>query len=416
MLTQPIAERVSQRSPAAEKLPRPGVVEVSVVMACLNEQDTIGRCVERALAVLNEQAIAGEVIVADNGSTDDSIAIAQGLGARVVNEAVRGYGAAYMTGIGAARGRYILIGDSDDTYDFSDLPRLIEPLSLGYDLVLGSRFKGKILPGAMPWANRYIGNPILTGLLNHLFKLQISDAHSGLRAFTREAYGRMQLRTTGMEFASEMVIKASLARLKIVEVPITYYPRGGTSKLKPFGDGWRHIRFMLLFSPSYLFILPGITAMLVGLILTAALVPGPFYLGHFYVGIHFMVIGSMLAILGQQMISFGVSARAYAFSEHLVDRDRWLDRAMRYYSLERGLLVGGVLAAVGLVTFIYILVAWLAGDVHFGELIHLHQAIAASTLMIMGCQVIAASFFLSLLELHRPAPAQSGDAAATREP
>jgi glycosyltransferase involved in cell wall biosynthesis len=407
---------MSQRSPTAETLPLAGPVEVSVVMPCLNEQDTIGHCVERALAALNEQGLAGEVIVADNGSTDDSIAIAQRLGAQVVTEAERGYGAAFMRGIGAARGRYILIGDSDDTYDFGDLSRLLEPLHQGYDLVLGSRFKGKIMPGAMPWANRYIGNPVLTGLLNGLFKLQISDAHSGMRAFTREAYARMQLRTTGMEFASEMVIKASLARLKIVEVPITYYPRGGTSKLQRFGDGWRHIRFMLLFSPSYLFILPGIIAMVLGLFLTAALVTGPFYLGHFYIGIHFMVIGSMLAILGQQLISFGVSARAYAFSEHLIDRDRWLDRAMRYYSLERGLLIGGVIAAVGLITFIYILGAWLSGDVHFSELIHLHQAIAASTLMIMGCQVIAASFFLSLLELHRPAPAQTGDAATTREP
>jgi len=416
VITQPIAERVTQRLPTSEMLPSAGVIEVSVVMPCLNEADTIGLCVGRALAVLSEHAIAGEVIVADNGSTDGSIAVAQKMGARVVNEAERGYGAAYMRGIAAARGRYILIGDSDNTYDFSDLPRLLAPLHQGFDLVLGSRFKGHILPGAMPWANRYVGNPVLTGLLNRLFGLQISDAHSGMRAFSREAYERMQLKTTGMEFASEMVIKASLARLKITEVPITYYPRGGTSKLQPFGDGWRHIRFMLLFSPTYLFILPGTLIMLLGLIITAALVPGPFYLGRFYVGIHFMVIGSMLAVLGQQLISFGVSARAYAFSEHLVEGDRWLDRAMRYYSLERGLLVGGLLAAVGLITFVYILIAWLAGDVHFSELIHLHQAIAASTLMIMGCQVIAASFFLSLLELHRRAPAQTGDAATLREP
>jgi glycosyltransferase involved in cell wall biosynthesis len=416
VLTKPIAERVTQRLPTAEKLPSAGVIEVSVVMPCLNEEDTIGLCVERALSALRAQAIAGEVIVADNGSTDGSIAIAQRLGARVVNEAERGYGAAYMRGISAARGRYILIGDSDNTYDFNDLPRLLEPLHHGFDLVLGSRFKGNILPGAMPWANRYVGNPVLTGLLNRLFGLQISDAHSGMRAFSRDAYERMQLRTTGMEFASEMVIKASLARLKITEVPITYYPRGGTSKLQPFGDGWRHIRFMLLFSPTYLFLLPGIIIMVLGLLITAALVAGPFYLGHFYVGIHVMVIGSMLAVLGQQLISFGVSARAYAFSEHLVESDRWLDRALRYYSLERGLLLGGLLAAVGLVTFVYILIAWLAGDVHFSELIHLHQAIAASTLMIMGCQVIAASFFLSLLELHRRAPAQTGDAATLREP
>jgi glycosyltransferase involved in cell wall biosynthesis len=418
VLTQPLAERVSQRLPTPEKLPVANPVEVSVVMPCLNEADTIGQCVASAQQALRQHGLAGEVIVSDNGSTDGSITIAQKLGARVVNEAERGYGAAYMRGIAEARGRYILIGDSDSTYDFNDLPRLLEPLHQGYDLVLGSRFKGTILPGAMPWANRYIGNPVLTGLLNGLFGLKISDAHSGLRAFTREAYQHMQLKTTGMEFASEMVIKASLSRLKIAEVPITYYPRGGTSKLQRFGDGWRHIRFMLLFSPSYLFLLPGAIAMLLGLILTAALVAGPFYLGQFYVGIHFMVLGSMLAVLGQQLISFGVSARAYAFSEHLVerDRDRWLDRAMRYYSLERGLAAGGLLAGLGLVTFVYILIAWLAGDVHFSDLIHLHQAIAASTLMIMGCQVIAASFFLSLLELHRRSPQPSGDAATLREP
>jgi glycosyltransferase involved in cell wall biosynthesis len=375
-------------------------VKVSVVMPCLNERDTIGPCIARALEALTAHGLAGEVIVADNGSTDGSIEIAQRLGARVVHQSVRGYGAAYMKGIAAAQGDFILIGDSDSTYDFMDLPRLIAPLEQGYDLVVGSRFLGSILPGAMPWANRYIGNPVLTGMLNLLFKLRISDAHSGLRAFTRAAYERMQLRTTGMEFASEMVIKASLAQLKVTEVPITYHPRGGTSKLSPLGDGWRHVRFMLLFSPAYLFLLPGILAMLLGLLLTVVLVRGPFYLGNFYVGIHYMIVGSLLAVLGQQMISFGISARVFATSEHFVDRDRWVERFRRYYSLERGLALGGLLGGVGLATFIYILVQWLTGDVRFSELIHLHEAIAASTLMIMGVQLIAASFFLSLLELH----------------
>jgi len=346
--------------------------------------------------------------VADNGSTDGSVEIAERLGARVVHQAERGYGAAYMKGIAAAQGEYILIGDSDNTYDFMDLPRLITPLTQGYDLVMGSRFMGKILPGAMPWANRYIGNPVLTGMLNLLFKLRISDAHSGLRAFTRSAYERMQLRTTGMEFASEMVIKASLARLKISEVPITYHPRGGTSKLSPLGDGWRHVRFMLLFSPSALFLVPGVIAMVLGLIVTIALVRGPFYLGSFYVGIHYMIVGSLLAVLGQQMLSFGLSARVFATSEHLVGRDRWVERLMRYYSLERGLALGGLLAAVGLATLVYILVQWLTGDGRFNELIHLHEAIAASTLMIMGVQLVAASFFLSLLELHWQTRADPG--------
>ncbi|MEP7358706.1 MAG: glycosyltransferase family 2 protein, partial [Anaerolineales bacterium] len=211
----PLAAEASLRAaPNAGTEPVPdAAIEVSVVMPCLNEQESIGRCVERAAGALQRLALAGEVIVADNGSTDGSIEIAERLGAQVVHQSERGYGAAYMKGIAAARGRYILIGDSDNSYDFDDLPRLIEPLRQGYDLVLGSRFMGKIMPGAMPWANRYIGNPILTGLLNLLFKLKISDAHSGLRAFTREAYDRMALRTPGMEFASEMVIKASLSRL-----------------------------------------------------------------------------------------------------------------------------------------------------------------------------------------------------------
>ncbi len=391
--------------PAPHAADQPGLapaaaVRVSVVMPCLNERDTIGPCVTKALTALAAHGLPGEVIVADNGSTDGSVEIAERLGARVVHQSVRGYGAAYMRGIAAAQGDYILMGDSDNTYDFMDLPRLIAPLEQGYDLVMGSRFLGKILPGAMPWANRYIGNPVLTGMLNLLFKLRISDAHSGLRAFTRTAYERMQLRTTGMEFASEMVIKASLARLKITEVPITYHPRGGTSKLSPLGDGWRHVRFMLLFSPAYLFLLPGLVAMVLGLVVTVALVPGPFYLGSFYVGIHYMIVGSLLAVLGQQMVSFGLSARVFATSEHFIGRDRWVERFMRYYSLERGLLLGGLLAAIGLATFVYILVQWLAGDVRFNELIHLHEAIAASTLMIMGVQLVAASFFLSLLELH----------------
>jgi glycosyltransferase involved in cell wall biosynthesis len=405
VITRRVSPDLVETTLLGEPRPAPaaaGQVQVSVVMPCLDERATIGICVERALETLAAAGLAGEVVVADNGSTDGSVEIALGLGARVVHQPVRGYGAAYLAGIAAARGEYILMGDSDNTYDFADLPRLIEPLKQGADLVVGSRFMGQILPGAMPWANRYIGNPILTGMLNRLFGLKISDAHSGMRAFTRQAYERMKLQTPGMEFASEMVIKASLARLKIAEVPITYHPREGISKLQPLGDAWRHVRFMLLFSPGYVFLAPGVLAMLVGLVLTVALVRGPFYLGTAYIGIHFQVLGSLLAVLGQQMVSFGLSARAYAFSEHLVSRDRWVDRFLGYYSLERGLVLGGLCIAVGLATFVYILVQWLNGDVRFDDLIHLHEAIAASTLTIMGAQVVASSFFLSLLELHRP--------------
>lgn len=382
-------------------MPAPDPIEVSVVMPCLNEKHTIGICVANAMRALRASGLLGEVIVADNGSSDGSVAIAESSGARVVHQSARGYGAAYMKGIEAARGHFIVMGDSDNTYDFGDLPRLVEPLRRGYDLVMGSRFLGTILPGAMPWANRYIGNPILTGLLNVLFGLRISDAHSGLRAFTRPAYARMQLQTTGMEFASEMVIKASLAHLKITEVPITYHPRLGESKLQPFEDAWRHVRFMLLFSPAYLFLLPGAAALLAGLLLTAALLRGPIYIGQIYVGIHFMVLGSLLAVLGMQMLSFGISARAYAFNEHLIQQDALVQGFLRWYSLERGLALGGLLTSLGLVLLFNILLRWLSGDSNFGALIHLHEAIAASTLTIIGAQIVISSFFISLLSLHR---------------
>lgn len=220
-------------------------IEVSIVMPCLNEAETLGICIEKAQSTLKSLSIQGEVVIADNGSTDDSIAIAERLGARVVHQPTRGYGAAYLAGLAAAQGQYIIMGDSDDTYDFTDLERFITPLQNGYDIVMGNRFKGKILPGAMPWARRYIGNPILSGMLRILFGTYISDSHCGMRSFTAEAYKRMDLKTTGMEFASEMVIKAVQSELKILEIPITYHPRGGESKLNAIQDAWRHIRFML---------------------------------------------------------------------------------------------------------------------------------------------------------------------------
>ena len=222
-------------------------IEVSVVMPCLNEQETLGKCIKKAQRTLKSLGIRGEVVIADNGSSDDSVAIARRLGARVVYQPLRGYGAAYLAGLSAAEGQFIVIGDSDDTYDFTDLKRFITPLSDGYDLVIGNRFKGKILPGAMPWARRYIGNPILSGLLCFLFGTPISDSHCGMRSFTRSSYQRMALETIGMEFASEMVVKAVEANLKILEIPITYHPRGGESKLNAIRDALRHIYFLLTY-------------------------------------------------------------------------------------------------------------------------------------------------------------------------
>ena len=222
-------------------------IEVSVVMPCLNEEETLGTCIEKAQRTLDTLGFVGEVVVADNGSTDNSVLIAEQHGARIVHQPERGYGAAYLAGLSAAQGEYIIMGDSDDTYDFTDLERFITPLQQGYDLVIGNRFKGEILPGAMPWANRYIGNPILSGMLRLLFGTHISDSHCGMRAFTAAAYKQIDLKTTGMEFASEMVIKAVEAKLKIQEIPIIYHPRGGESKLNAIRDAARHIRFMLMY-------------------------------------------------------------------------------------------------------------------------------------------------------------------------
>ncbi|MBP7691258.1 MAG: glycosyltransferase family 2 protein [Anaerolineales bacterium] len=378
-------------------------VEVSIVMPCLNEHETVGACVRKAREALAANQLAGEVIVADNGSTDGSIELAEQNGARVVHQTLRGYGAAYMKGVAHARGRYIVIGDSDDTYDFGDVPRLLERLRAGDDVVLGSRFMGQILPGAMPWANQHIGNPILTTMLNRLFHLKISDAHSGLRAFTRPAWDKMQLQTPGMEFASEMLIKAAFRRLRISEVPITYHPRMGDSKLNPLNDAWRHIRFMLLFSPTYLFMLPGALALTLGLVLTGALMAGPLQLGGLYIGVHYLVLGSLLSVLGLMMLSFGLSAKAFAFSENLLENERWIERFFEAFSLERGLAAGGLLALAGLVILVTILAQYLAGfqPERFNQLINLHQAIAASTLLMLGAQIMASSFFISLLEIHR---------------
>jgi hypothetical protein len=297
------------------------------------------------------------------------------------------------------------MGDSDDTYDFTDALRLTEPLKNGADLVLGSRFMGKILPGGMPWANRYIGNPILTLMLNTLFGQKITDSQSGFRAFTKEAWERMEPRTTGMEFASEMLMKAALHQLHINEVPITYYPRLSPSKLSPWSDAWRHIRFMLMFSPTYLFTLPGLVALGVGLFFLMLLAGGPVTLGSVYFGIHYLVVASLLAITGLMILSFGLSARGYAFTEDFVERDRWLDGFFKYFTLERGIALGLIIGGGGLVILFWLLVQYLGRNPadleRFNQLYSLHNAIAGSTLLMLGVQVVFMSFFLSLLELHK---------------
>lgn len=373
----------------------PEECDVSIVMPCLNEEATIATCIQKASTALKQMDVKGEIIVADNGSTDNSVAIAQSFGAQVVHQPIRGYGAAYLAGIAATRGKYIIIGDSDDTYDFSELARFLQPLQEGYDLVMGSRFKGEIRPGAMPWLHRYIGNPVLTGILNLLFKAGVSDAHCGLRAFTKEAYEKMGLQTTGMEFASEMVIKAAKAGLKITEVPITYYPRKGESKLNSFRDGWRHLRFMLMLSPTYLFLLPGALLFMMGLAGTGALLPGPLKIGGRAYDVHVMILASLLCLLGYQLLLLGISARTYSLTGGFEASDLFLQFLYRHFNLEKGLLLGGVTFAVGFFIDGWVAYRWVESG--FGELHQVRTALFALLLMVLGAQTVFSSFFLSIL-------------------
>jgi len=369
--------------------------EVSVIMPCLNEAATVARCVAKARAALEGAGLAGEVVVADNGSDDGSPALAAAAGARVVTANVRGYGAAYLAGLEAAGGRYLVLGDADDTYDFAVVPQFVAALAAGSDVVLGSRFRGTILPGAMPWLHRYVGNPVLSGILSLFFGRRISDAHCGLRAMTREAADRMRLRSSGMEFASEMVALALRHGLAVSEIPITYYPRGGQSKLRSFRDGWRHLRFMLLLSPTPLFLLPGLVAFAAGLLGLFALLPGPVRVGALLFDYHFMFIASAAAILGQQLVVLGLAAKTYARGELALKGDRWLLLLDRHFSLERGLLLGLGLVAAGLGINGWILASWLESG--RGALFAVRPALLGLSLVVLGAQAVFGSFFISVL-------------------
>ncbi len=371
--------------------------EVSVVMPCLNEEETIGECIRKAQQAFREHHLRGEVVVCDNGSQDRSVEISRQLGARVVFQNKKGYGNAYLKGIREAHGRYIVMGDSDNTYDFSALLPFIEPLRQGYDMVMGSRLRGKILPGAMPWLHRYIGNPFLSWFLNVLFKTGVSDSHCGMRSFTREAFEKMKLMTPGMEYASEMVIKASRAGLKIAEVPITYYSRKGASKLHSFHDGWRHMRFMLMYSPTHLFLVPGFLVLLMGLMLVIALYPGPVWTPWHTFDIHFMVLGSALAILGYQIINLGLFGKAISFTRDFVVRDEFIVRFYQVFTLEKGIYVGLVLLLIGLVLNGLVLYNWIKA--HFGPLHQMREALLGMTFIVLGFQTIFSSFLLSMVRI-----------------
>jgi glycosyltransferase involved in cell wall biosynthesis len=378
----------------------PGVAaltpKVSVVIPCLNEADNIEECVRRALAGIEATGLPGEVIVSDNGSEDGSAALAAAAGARVVHEPRRGYGSAYLAGFDAARGAYIVMADADLTYDFAEIPHFVEYLDAGAQLVMGDRMDN-IQPGAMPWLHRYVGNPILTGVLNVFFRTGINDAHCGMRALRRDVLPRLDLRTTGMEFASEMVIRAAKEHLDIREFPIEYHPRGGQSKLSSFRDGWRHLRFLLVHSPTHLFILPGALLSAIGLVV-ACLVLGnvPVFGRHW--DLHAMVGGSLLMMVGTQIVGLGLCAHAYG-TYFMGEKDAWFDRMRARLRLEHGLLLGGAIVLAGGVVGATILVTWINRG--FGKLSDERLAIFAATLIVIGMQVFFSSFLLSILGLRR---------------
>jgi glycosyltransferase involved in cell wall biosynthesis len=367
-----------------------------VVIPCLNEAESIERCVAKAIEAFAGQDWEGEVIVADNGSDDGSPELAKAAGALVVHEPRRGYGSAYLAGFAAARGEYIVMADADLTYDFADIPRFVERLDAGAQLVMGDRM-GNIQPGAMPWLHRYIGNPVLTGILNLFFRTGVRDAHCGMRAVRRDALPQLDLRTTGMEFASEMVIRAGKERLEIAEIPIHYHPRAGESKLSSFRDGWRHLRFLLVHSPTWLFIVPGAVMAALGVLISALVLFQIDIFGRAW-DLHTLVGGSLLMIVGTQVLALGLCAHAYG-TYFMGEKDPWFDRMRARFRLEHGLMLGGAIILAGVAAGLVIAVTWV--DRGFGQLSEERLAVLAATLIIVGIQIFFSSFLLSILGLRR---------------
>ncbi|MFT3812627.1 MAG: glycosyltransferase family 2 protein [Acidovorax sp.] len=383
-------------------------MQLTILMPCLNEAETLATCIQKANAWIARSGVPAEVLIADNGSTDGSQAIAQSLGARVVPVTERGYGAALFHGSMAAAGEWIIMGDSDDSYDFSQLDAFVDKLRQGYDLVMGNRFLGGISPGAMPWKNRYIGNPVLTWIGRLLFKCPAQDFHCGLRAFRKDAFLRMDLRTTGMEFASEMVIKATLFKMRITEVPTTLSKDGRSRPphLRPWRDGWRHLRFMLLFSPRWLFIIPGLTLALLSLVAYLALLAGPVTLGHVRFDVHTLFFTGAGLILGYLSFSFGVIARMFGIREGLLGESAILEKLRTSPVLEVGSLTGLGLILIGLFSGGWALAEW--GREGFGNLSSqsLLRQVSLSTILVMsGGITIMTSFLIGFLALPTKARA-----------
>ena len=397
-------DKADQTHPNVMPVKDSEAIELSVVMPCLNEAETLETCIRKAQRAIREANIAAEIIIADNGSSDGSQQIAERLGARVVSVKARGYGNALMGGIAAASGQYIVMGDADDSYDFGQIPKFVEQLRRGADLVMGNRFRGGIQKGAMPLLHRYLGNPVLTWLGRLFFGSPVGDFNCGIRGFRKDACERMGLRTTGMEFATEMIVKATLLKLPIAEVPTTLSPDGRSRPphLRTWRDGWRHLRFFLLYSPRWLFLYPGLVSMTVGTLLGTWLLPSPRTIGSVTVDVHTMVYAAAFVLLGFQSIAFAVFTKVFAISEGLLPPDPTLDKLFRYITLEVGLAVGTLLTLGGLATSLYAVGAW--GSRHFGPLDYsytMRLVIPAALMLTLGAQTIFASFFMSVLGLRR---------------
>jgi glycosyltransferase involved in cell wall biosynthesis len=369
--------------------------EISVIIPCLNEVQSVAICVKKALIGIEKTGLSGEVVVVDNASTDGSGEAAAEAGAKVFLEPRRGYGSAYLKGFGEAKGKYLIMGDADETYDFEDIPRFIEPLQKGdADMVMGTRLGGEILPGSMPWSHRWIGNPILTTMLKILFRTSLSDMLCGMRSFTREAYDRIDPHTTGMEYASETVVNALRLNLRIDEIPIVYHPRGGESKLESFTDAWRYIRFMLLYSPSYLFLLPGLLLMGFGAASILLLGGGPREIFGRTWDFHVLLFGCLSLILGYDLAIFDTLAKRFSITSGLLRPGKWLERRVRFFTLERGLILGTVLFLLGLGIEAKIVWDWFESGQ--GSLMAVREVTMGMTAMVIGTQTVFASFLFSL--------------------
>jgi glycosyltransferase involved in cell wall biosynthesis len=391
-------------APMSPREDRKDSIEVSVVMPCLNESLTLRSCIQKAKTTIDRLGVRGEVIVADNGSTDGSQALAESLGARVVPIQTRGYGSALRGGIAAARGKYVIMGDSDDSYDFTQLEDFLNKLDEGNELVMGNRFMGEIKPGAMPFLHRFVGNPVLSWIGRVFFGCPVGDFQCGLRAFRKDSIDRLELQTTGMEFSTEMVVKATLFNLRIVEIPTVLSPDGRDRPphLRTWRDGWRYLRFLLLYSPRWLFLYPGTLLFALGTIVSLVLLPGPVVISGVTIDYHTLLAGAMAMLIGFESINFAVFTKLFAITERLMPEDPSLNKLFRYVTLETGLILGVVLILAGAGTWIFGLHYWQAR--HFGPLDPertLRIVIPGFVALTLGVQIVLSSFFISVLGLGR---------------